>query len=69
MNILAGSVTAVGTIKATADGTTAAGPRGAQGIGSGIAIALSDGRTPGKDPVGDLDLLTMPDGSTLDIKV
>ncbi len=69
MNILAGSLTAVGTIKATAHGTTAAGPRGAQGVGSGIASALTDGRTPGKDPLGDLDLLTLPDGSTLDIKV
>jgi hypothetical protein len=48
MNILAGSVTAVGTIKATAHGTTAAGPRGAQGIGSGVAIALTTGERPGK---------------------
>jgi hypothetical protein len=50
MNVLAGSMAAVGTIKMSGYGptTTAAAPAGAPGIGSGVSVALSDGRTPGK---------------------
>jgi hypothetical protein len=48
MNVSAGSLTTVGPVKIPGHGTTAPGPAGAKGIGSGFAVALSDGRTPGK---------------------
>jgi hypothetical protein len=64
MNIIPGVLTAVGTVKIPtyAQGwRTGPGPAGAPGIGSsGHAIALSDGRTPGKTPLSEEYLPVFP---------
>lgn len=78
MNISPGSLTAVGSVKIPGHGTTAAGPAGAKGIGSGFSVALSDGRTPGKVSAADefvpvlgkiVDESFSGPGSQLDISV
>jgi hypothetical protein len=80
MNIIPGVLTAVGTVKIPtyAQGwRTGPGAAGASGIGSGRAIALSDGRTPGKTPLSEEYLPVIPTivddaskiGATLDKSV
>ena len=52
--ILPGVLTAVGTVKIQSNfGGTKPAPAGAPTPGSGVAFALSDGRTPGKTPASE----------------
>jgi hypothetical protein len=54
MNVIPGVLTAVGTVKFSGIvGRTAPAPAGGPGIDGGGAIALSDGRTPGKTPASE----------------
>jgi hypothetical protein len=51
MNIIAATPVAIGTVKVHSGfGGTKPAPAGAAGLGSGEAIELSDGRTPGQTP-------------------
>jgi hypothetical protein len=54
MNIIPGVLTAIGAIKyPSSGGRTAPAPAGAPAIGSGVSVALSDGRQPGKIPASE----------------